>query len=257
VLSINYDVYSLTMANKLKGKITLITGGASPIGKAIAERLGKEGARLALTYDSSPGRAEKVCEELKNAGVEVKLFCADLSKPDVPDKLIKKVIHDFGALDILINNASIFPETLLGEIKENDWDQVFNTNARGPFLLIQSALPWLKKNSGTIVNISDINAAKPRLNMRIPYCASKAALDSITKALAKALAPEIRVNAVAPGAIVFPENYSEEQKNRILEEIPLKRQGHTNDIAEAVAFLLIDAPYITGQILSVDGGRSM
>jgi len=245
------------MANALKGKIALITGGASPIGKAIAERLSKEGARLALTYHSSRNRAEKVCKELKHAGADVKLFCADLSKPGAPDELIKKVTHDFGALDILINSASVFPETPLGEVKENDWDDIFNANARGPFLLIQSALPWLKKNSGSIINISDINGALPQMNNRIPYCASKAALDSVTKALGRALAPGIRVNAVAPGAIAFPENYSEEQKNKILEEIPLKRQGHANDIAEAVAFLLMEAPYITGQILSVDGGRSM
>ena len=122
---------------KLNGKIALITGGASPIGKSIAERLGNEGARLALTYHTSRERAEKVCRELKNAGVEVKLFRADLSKPGAADELIKNVIRDFSALDILINNASIFPKSSLGEVKENDWNQVFDTNARGPFLLIQ------------------------------------------------------------------------------------------------------------------------
>lgn len=245
------------MADQLKKKIVLITGGASSIGKAIALRLGREGAQLALTYCASKENAEKCKHELESEKIEATFFKTDLSKSGSAKELINQVIEKFGGLDILINNASIFEETPLGTTTEAQWNAVLATNVSAPFFLIQSAIPWLKKRCGAIVNISDVYGENPILGSRIPYCVSKAALNAITKAFARALAPDIRVNAVAPGAITFPENYEEERRNKILDAIPLKRMGHPADIAEAVAFLLLDGTYVTGQIISVDGGRMM
>lgn len=238
--------------------VALITGAARRIGAAIARRLHADGYRLALHYRNSRTDIDALTAQLNQtrAGSAVALQ-ADLSEVDRLPELIARTIGRFGRMDALVNNASHFESIALGQITAQAWDTAFTANARAPFFLAQAAAPHLQRSKGAIVNLVDIYAERPRADLAV-YAASKAALISITRALAIALAPEVRVNAVAPGAILWPEqNDDQGVRNALLARTPLARIGTAEEVANAVAWLVHDATFCTGQVLTVDGGRQL
>ena len=244
--------------NKLENKIVLVTGAARRIGAAIVTRLHDNGARIAIHYRGSADDAGDLAARL-NAEREdsAKTFQADLLNTDRPPELVKDVADWGGGLDVLVNNASTFYPTPVGEITQAHWDDLVGSNFKAPLFLSQAAVPYLKAAGGSIVNIVDIHAQRPLHNHPV-YGPAKAALAMLTRSLAKDLAPEIRVNGVSPGAILWPEDgMSEAVKETILRQVPLARAGEPDDIAGCVLWLLRDASYVTGQIIAVDGGRSI
>lgn len=235
--------------------VALVTGAARRLGAAIARRLHAAGHDLALHYrDSGDDMAALVAAlELDRPGSTLAMR-ADLAEYDRLPELVAQAVGRFGRLDALVNNASAFSPTPLGTITPADWDAQFLVNARAPVILAQAAAPHLRAARGAIVNLVDIYAERP-LRDHLVYGMSKAALVAATHALALELAPQVRVNAVAPGAILWPEGKPEAAKETILAKTPLARTGSEDEIAEAVRWLLQDATYTTGQILRVDGGR--
>ncbi|HKO86927.1 MAG TPA: pteridine reductase [Burkholderiales bacterium] len=246
------------MTAALDGKAVLITGGARRVGAAIARRLHAAGANVMLHYNASKNEAQALQAELNALRPEsAATVQADLANVAELNELIKCVTARFGRLDVLINNASNFYPTPIGEIGIAQWDDLIGVNLRAPLFLSQAAAPHLKKQSGCIINIADIHADRPLKNYVI-YSAAKAGLVGLTKSLARELGPEIRVNAVAPGPVLWPDNedFDELTRQRIVSHTLLKRAGEPADVAAAVHFL-VDATYVTGQIVAVDGGRSI
>ncbi len=242
----------------LNNKVALITGAARRIGAAIATRLHDSGADVAIHYRESADEAAALAEKLNAKRPDsAAIFNADLiDTPSLPG-LIDIVLDWRERLDILVNNASSFYATPLGEISEDHWDDLIGSNLKAPLFLSQAAAPALRKNGGVIINIVDIHAQRP-LRSHTVYGAAKAGLAMLTRSLAKDLAPEVRVNGVSPGAILWPEDdLGEETKHIILEQIPLNRAGNPDDIATCVLYLVRDASYVTGEIIAVDGGRSI
>ncbi len=242
----------------LGGKVVLVTGAARRIGAAIAARLHAGGARVAIHYRSSSDEAEKLVSGLneERAG-SAAAFQADLLDIDQIPRLIKAVTDWGGRLDGLVNNASTFYPTPVGSIAEAQWDDLMGSNLKAPLFLSQAAQPHLEANGGAIVNIVDIHAQRPLRNHAV-YGPAKAGLAMLTRSLAKDLAPEVRVNGVSPGAILWPEDgMTEAAQQSILRQVPLQRAGDPDDIADCVLYLLRDASYVTGQIIAVDGGRSI
>ncbi len=241
----------------MQGKVVLITGGAKRVGAAICRRLHGTGANLMLHYRASAGEARLLQAELNGIrGDSVALVQADLLElPQLP-ALVERTLGTYGRLDALVNNASSFHPTPIGEIDAADWDDLMGTNLKAPLFLSQAAAPALRKAHGAIVNITDIHADRPLKNY-VVYSAAKAGLAGLTRSLARELAPEVRVNAVAPGPILWPDDdqFDELSRQRIVSQTPLKREGTPEDIARAVHFLLFDAPYVTGETIAVDGGR--
>ncbi|MFN3919073.1 MAG: pteridine reductase [Methylohalobius sp.] len=239
-------------------KVALVTGGATRIGAAIAETLHGEGFNLVLHYLSSRLEAEALKARLEaRRPHSVCLLAADLRKVAAAVKLVEEAAAVWGRLDALVNNASLFYSTPLEEVTEEHWEELFNINLKAPFFLSRAAFPQLKRQEGSIVNLVDVYAYRSRLGYPI-YSVSKAGLVALTQALAKEMAPEIRVNGVAPGAILWPKTpMSEAEKKALLDSIPLRRLGQVEDVAKAVKYLICDAPYVTGQVLVVDGGRSL
>lgn len=245
------------MAEALQDKVALITGGAHRIGAAISRLLHAHGMRLVVHYHSSETEAHALQAELhKTRPDSVMLVRGDLSTGDrLAKNLVFETVEAFGRLDVLVNNAARFYPTPLGEATEAQWDDLLATNLKAPFFLAQAALPHLKKQNGSIVNIADIYGERPLSNFPI-YSIAKAGVMMLTKALARDVGPEVRVNAIAPGVILWPEaGLDEMSKQRIISRAPLKRSGEPDDIARTVLFLIRDAGYITGQVLAVDGGR--
>lgn len=236
--------------------VALITGAARRIGAGIARSLHAAGYDLALHYRNSSAEMQMLAAELEAARPDSTLTLqADLAEFDRLPELIARTIGRYGRLDALANNASTFRSTPLGTITPAQWDELFASNARAPFFLAQAAAPHLKAARGAIVNLVDIYAERP-LRGHAVYCMAKAALAMATKSLALELAPEVRVNAIAPGAILWAENEtSDAKKDAMLARTPLGRTGTPEEIAEAVRWLVQDARYTTGQILRVDGGR--
>ncbi|NJD06773.1 MAG: pteridine reductase, partial [Methylococcaceae bacterium] len=226
-------------------------------GAGIARALHAAGYRIALHCHHSVDAAELLAVELnRNRPGSVQIFRADLLNQKELEELPERVVACWGRLDALINNASRFYPTPVGEATRSQWEDLLGSNLAAPYFLIQSALPHLRRHHGAIVNLADIHAERG-LPLYTIYAASKAGLIALTRSLARELAPEIRVNAVAPGAILWPEEIAdEESQRRILAGIPFGRLGGVEDIADAVRFL-VEAPYITGQVLAVDGGRSL
>jgi pteridine reductase len=240
-----------------KNKVALITGGSHRLGAATARTLHEAGMNLVLHYRTSRDAAHKLQKELNGKRENsVVLVQADLLSMNALPALIKETHSAWGQIDALINNASTFYNTPIGSATEKHWDDLFGSNAKAPFFLAQAAAPYLKKSQGCIVNMIDIHAERP-LKEHTLYCMAKAALAMLTKSLAKELGPEVRVNGVAPGAIMWPNDLDDVTKQRILNRTFLKRKGEPIDIASTIRFLVLDAPYITGQIISVDGGRSL
>lgn len=248
----------MAMPGSLDGKVVLITGAARRIGASIARRLHAEGANVVIHYRGSEQDARALCDEL-NALREKSAMSlqADLNDIEKLPGLIAATYAWRGSLDVLVNNASSFYPTPLGEISEKDWDDLVGANLKAPLFLSQAALAPLREARGSIINIVDIHARRPLKN-HVVYGSAKAGLAMLTRSLAKDLAPEIRVNGVAPGAILWPENdISETGKQAILQQIPVGRIGDPGDIAGCVLYLVRDAGYVTGQIIAVDGGRSI
>lgn len=238
--------------------VALVTGAARRIGAAIARRLHADGYAIALHWHRAAAAADALVSELEAAcpGSAVALQ-ADLADADAPAALVAATLDHFGRLDALVNNAAAFAPTALAATTADDWDTLFATNARAPFLLAQAAAPALRASRGAIVNIADVYAERPRADL-VAYAASKAALVGLTRGLAVALAPEVRVNAVAPGAILWPEADADAApKDAILAATPLARLGDAGDVAGAVAWLLRGAGFSTGEVLRVDGGRAL
>lgn len=240
--------------------VVLITGAAHRLGAHTARHLHQRGWNLVIHYRSREAQARALCEELNTDRAESAVTLqADLANPDEATSLGATAIAVWGRLDGLVNNASVFYPNPTPVASADDWDTIMNTNLRAPFLLGQACLPALKKSRGAIVNLIDIYSQRPLADHPL-YCASKSGLASLTLSWAKDLAPEVRVNGVSPGAILWPEGdaaIDEGYQRSILARTPLARTGTPEDIAGAIAFFLCDAPFVTGQILAVDGGRSL
>jgi pteridine reductase len=248
------------MEQAMQGKVVLVTGGAKRVGAAICRRLHAAGAQLAVHYRSSEQEALALQKELnKLRPKSAAAFQADLLDLHALPQLVHKVIKKFGQLDALVNNASSFYATPLADIDEQQWHDLLGTNLKAPLFLAQAAATELRRRHGCIVNIADIHAERP-MHGYLLYSVAKAGLVALTRGLAQEMAPQVRVNAIAPGVIAWPEGAAlmdEEQRRRIVAHTLLKREGEPDDIARTVAFLIQDAPYITGQIIAVDGGRSV
>ena len=242
---------------KLEGKTALVTGAAKRLGAAIARELHAEGMNLLLHYNKSEQEAQALCKELnKQRKDSAAVAQADLANTQGLESLVKAALQ-WDGLHVLINNASSFRPTPLGSVGEDDWDELMASNLKAPFFLAQAAAPHLKKNHGCIVNMVDIHARRP-LKEHTVYCAAKAGLAMLTLSLARELGPEVRVNGVAPGPVLWPDaGLDAATKKSILEATALKRKGSPEDIAGAILYLVRDAEYVTGQILAVDGGRSI
>jgi pteridine reductase len=241
----------------VQGKVVLITGGAKRVGAATCRRLHSAGANLMLHYRVSAGEARLLQAELNHQRKDsVALIQADLLDIAKLPAMVEQTVQSFGRLDALINNASSFFQTPVGEITAAAWEDLIGTNLRAPLFLSQAAAPALKKSQGAIVNITDIHAERPLKNY-VVYSVAKAGLVGLTRSLARELAPEVRVNAIAPGPILWPddESFDELSRQRIISHTPLKREGTPEDIAKAVHFLLAEATYVTGETINVDGGR--
>ncbi|MES1981040.1 MAG: pteridine reductase [Pseudomonadota bacterium] len=244
----------------MQGKVVLVTGGARRVGAAISRHLHAAGANIALHYRASAAEALGLQAELHALRPDSVLCVqADLLDPAALPRLVRETVQHFGQLDGLVNNASSFFATALHEINEQHWNDLIGTNLKAPLLLAQAAADELRRRNGAIVNIIDIHADRP-MRGHLLYSVAKAGLAGLTRALAQELAPAVRVNGVSPGVIIWPESAEwadPETRAETIAHILLKREGEPDDIARTVRFLLNDAPYITGQIVAVDGGRSI
>lgn len=241
----------------LSGKTVLITGGARRIGATLARTLHEAGANIVLHYNRSAEAANELAAALDQARRgSVVTVQADLLNTARLPQLVKAAREAFGGLDVLINNASTFYPTNLGEITEQSYDDLLGTNLKAPLFLSQAAAPALRLAQGLVLNIVDIHGMRPLRRYPV-YSVAKAGLIMLTKSLARELAPLIRVNAVAPGPVMWPSDVDGEMQRHIIDRTLLKRPGSPEDIARAVLFFAAQAPYVTGQILAVDGGRSV
>lgn len=244
----------------MQGKVILVTGGAKRVGAAICRRLHAQGARLIVHYRSSFEEAKLLHDELNRERADsVALVQANLLEIGSFSKWVKKAANCFGQLDVLINNASSFFPTLLSQCTLEDWNDLVGSNLQAPLFLTQAVAPYLKEQKGCVVNIVDIHTERPLKNYVI-YNAAKGGLLALTKSLAVEMAPDVRVNGVSPGPILWPQEgiwEDDATRQQIIAGTLLKRCGEPNDIAKTVQFLIADAPYITGQVIAVDGGRSI
>ena len=242
----------------LRGQVVLITGGARRVGAEIARALHAAGANILIHYRSSAASAIALADEFNRGRAHsAAIFAAQLLNAEAPEKLIDATLLEFGRLDILINNASSFYPTPLGQITPLQWEDLMGSNLKAPLFLSQAAAPSLRAQRGLIINMLDIHALRP-LKAHPVYSTAKAGLAMLTRALARELGPDIRVNGIAPGPVLWPEGEMDEHlKHEIIAKTALKRHGTPQDIARTALFLAKDAPYITGQIIAVDGGRSI
>ena len=242
----------------MDGKVVLVTGAARRIGAAIVTLLQQNGARVAIHYRGSADEAKALAADLNAVRADsAATFQADLLDTAALPNLVEQVVNWGGRLDVLINNASTFYPTPIGEITEEHWTDLIGSNLKAPLFLSQAAMTHLRDSKGAIINIVDIHAQRPLRDHPV-YGPAKAALAMLTRSLAKDLAPEIRVNGVSPGAILWPEiGMTDAAQETILQQVPLGRAGNPTDIAGCVLYLLRDATYVTGQIIAVDGGRSI
>jgi NAD(P)-dependent dehydrogenase (short-subunit alcohol dehydrogenase family) len=242
---------------ELKERVVLVTGAGVRLGRTIVLELAAAGAAVAVHYGSSRNEASGAVAAIRADGGDAEAFRLDLSETAALPGLVEQVLRRFGRLDVLVNNAAIFPHTPFDTVSEADWDRVMAVNLKAPFFLAQAAArPMRAQGAGKIINLADISAERPWSGY-LPYCISKAGIVTLTRGLARALAPSIQVNAVAPGAILFPEHTSADEKERLLRSVPLGREGDPQDIARTVRFLIEGSDYITGVVLPVDGGRAV
>jgi len=250
--------YHRTSNASLDGKWALITGAGKRIGACVAQTLHAAGANIVVHYRGSEDAAARLADELNacrpDSAITIGADLLDIAA--LPD-MIERIVKQTGRLDILINNASSFYATPIGSITEDQWEDLMGTNLKGPLFLSQAAIPYLRKARGTIVNMIDVHATRPLRNHTI-YGPAKAGLAMLTRTLARDLAPEVRVNGVSPGAILWPDDgMTDNVKDSVLRQIPMKRPGEPRDIADCILYLVRDAGYVTGQVIAVDGGRSI
>ncbi|HEY2416329.1 MAG TPA: pteridine reductase [Steroidobacteraceae bacterium] len=248
----------MSPVHSLAGQTALVTGAARRVGAHIVRALHAAGANVMIHCHRSLEEAQRLAEELnraRNASADVAV--ADLCDTAQLPRLVARTCERFGGLSLLVNNASSFYATPLGSITPQQWNELMGANLQAPLFLAQAAMQPLRRSRGSLINIVDIHGLRPLRDYAL-YCTAKAGLIMLTRALARELAPEVRVNGIAPGAVLWPAGgLEEERKERILAQIPLQHAGGPEDIARTVLFFAADAPYVTGQILAVDGGRSI
>ncbi len=243
--------------SSLDDRVILITGGARRVGAEIARTLHAAGARILVHYRSSAAAARELGEELNSARAgSAALFAADLQQDEAPEQLVAAAVAHFGRLDVLINNASTFYSTPVGKITRGAWEDLVGSNLRAPLFLAQAAAMHLARQRGLIINVVDIHGLRPLKGYPV-YSIAKAGLAMLTRSLARELGPEVRVNGIAPGPVLWADDMDETLKREIIAKPALKRPGSPRDIARTALFLVRDAPYLTGQIIAVDGGRSI
>ena len=238
---------------ELAGRSALVTGAGRRLGQAIAIALGARGMRVAVHYHASEAGARATCDRIVASGGSATPLAADLRDVDACARLVDDAVREHGALDVLVNSAAEMVRTPLGTVTAEQWDRLFSLNLRAPFLIAQAAAPHLAASRGAIVNIADI-AADETWTGYIPYSLTKSGIVHMTRSLARVLAPAVRVNAVAPGAVQLPDDWDASAAERLATTTPLQRLGAPSDVVGAVLYLL-DADYVTGQVLAVDGGR--
>ena len=238
---------------ELSGRIALVTGGGIRVGRVLVEALAQKGATVAVHYNSSRTGADDVVASIRKTGGTAEAFAADLTNPAAPATLVDSVVKRFGRLDILVNSAAVMIKTPFGSVDSKTWDSMFALNLRAPFFLAQAAAPHLRRAQGAIVNIAD-HMALERWPAYIPHSLTKGAVIHMTRALAQELAPEVRVNAIAPGVVLMPESANAREAEQLQASTPLKRLGSPQDVAQAMMYLL-EAEYVTGEMVIVDGGR--
>ena len=244
------------ISQPLIGKSALVTGGARRIGRAIALELAAAGADVTVTYRNSRADAEETLQLIHQLGRQAIALECDVRSEQSVRSAIANSINFHSRLDVLVNNAAIFESAPLDQLTLEQWDAVFETNARGPFLVAREALPHLRASCGRIINLGSLGGLRPWAG-HAHYCASKAALHMLTQAMAKAFAPEIAVNCVAPGWIDLGEHDAQAAADRFAEKTPMKRNGTANDVAQAVAFFASTSDFVTGQIMAIDGGLGL
>jgi pteridine reductase len=244
----------LTMID-LQGSVALVTGGAHRLGRAIVLALGQAGANVVVHYNRSAEQAQVVLQDLAALGVQSAAVGGDLARIAEIEHVVDTAVACWGKLDVLVNNAGIWGSTPLGAVTEERWSELIDTNLRSAFFVSQRAIPALRTAGGAIINIADMGALRPWRN-HAPYLISKGGIITLTKALAMDLAPDVRVNAVAPGAVLLPDNWTLKQIEGATRNVPLKRLGSPEAVAQAVLYLA-QADYVTGVVLPVDGGRHL
>ena len=244
----------------LADQVALVTGAGRRIGRLIALTLAHAGADVVVNYKHSRAAAIATACEIEALGVRSVALRADVSKPRQVEAMFRKFEERFGRLDLLVNNAGVFFPRSLEELTEHDWDHILGINLKGPFFCAQAAARLMRRRqsgqSGQIINISSLGGLQAWPGY-MHYCSSKAGLIMLTRCLAKALAPEIRVNSVAPGTILFPDEKRDASTLRMIEKTPLRSAGRPEDVADAVLYLATSASFITGQVIAVDGGKSI
>ncbi|MGB9197702.1 MAG: SDR family oxidoreductase [Terriglobales bacterium] len=243
-------------AKLLSRKVVLVTGAAKRLGRAIALAAAENGADVAITYRNSASEARTVLQRLAAHGIEALALRCDITDEMNVREMVKEVVGTFGGIDVLVNNAANYETTEFEKLTVAQWDAIFASNTRGPFLVSREALPHLRKRRGRIVNMGSLGGLRPWAT-HAHYCSSKAAVHMLTKVMAKALAPEVAVNAVAPGMIDLGEKSAAAFMKRMAKQTPMRRNGTASDIAEAVMFFAAAPSFITGQILAVDGGLGL
>ena len=239
----------------LRGRVALVTGGGIRVGRALVLGLAQRGATVAVHYNRSEQDARAVVDAVTASGGTAATFAGDLTKDTAAEALVTAVMRRFGRIDVLVNSAAVMMRTPVGEVSARAWDDMFALNLRAPFLLAQAAAPHLREapGGGVIINISDL-AAFETWPGYIPHGMTKAGVVYMTRALARVLAPAIRVNAIAPGTVLLPDDFDREDAEHLEQTTPLKRQGSPQDVVQAMLYL-IDADYVTGETIIVDGGR--
>jgi len=248
-----YEIYD----RSLSGQVALVTGAGRRIGREIALTLGRAGADVVVNYNHSQNEAQATVQEIEKYGVQAVALRADVARPAQVRRMFKSVEARFGQLDVLVNNAGIFFPARWDQLTEKQWDQILAVNLKGPFFCAQAAAKLMQRRKrGQIINISSLGGLNAWPDY-VHYCSSKAGLIMLTRCLAKALAPDIRVNSIAPGTILFPGEKRDKTVESVIRSTPLQKAGKAADIAQMVLFLACHSDFVTGQILPVDGGKSI
>jgi pteridine reductase len=237
----------------LAGRVALVTGAGRRVGRALAEALGRQGMRVAVHYHGSREGADDTVGAIEASGGQASAFQANLSDGAAPRRLVDDVVRHFGALDVLVNSAAVMERTPFDEVTVEQWDEIFALNLRAPFFMAQAAARAMRERGGAIVNIADL-AAFETWPAYVPHGISKAGVVHLTRSLARVLAPKIRVNGIAPGTVLLPEQWDPGAAEHLRSTTPLQRQGSPDDVVRTMLFLL-DADYVTGETIIVDGGR--